>query len=202
MAKVSVIYYSATGNTYRIAQAVETGARQAGAETRLRRIPELAPRSDIDANPAWKANVEAMTGVAVATHEDLTWADGYLFGSPTRYGVMAAPLKQFFDTSGALWAKGLLADKAVAAFTGAGNPHGGQETTLLTIYQVMYHWGAILVPPGYTDPRVYAAGGNPYGFSGTAPGGHERAAEIPAAAGYLGARLARFAETLARRGAG
>ena len=151
MAKLAVIYYSATGHTYRVAQAVEEGAREAGAETRLRRVAEPASEALIAANPAWQAHVAEAAGVQVAALDDLEWADGYAFGSPTRYGVMAGALKQFFDGTGALWGKGVMANKPVAAFTGAANPHGGQETTLHTIYNVMYHWGAVIVPPGYTD---------------------------------------------------
>jgi NAD(P)H dehydrogenase (quinone) len=198
MARVAVIYYSATGNTYRVAQAMEEGARQAGAETRLRRVPEIAPEAAIAANPAWQAHREATSGVAEASHDDLTWADAYAFGAPTRYGALAAPLKAFFDGTGPLWGQGKLANKAVTAFTGAANPHGGQETTLITIYNTMYHWGAIIVPPGYTDRSLYAAGGNPYGVSFTASQDGNPPAEVLAAARYMGGRLARVADALAR----
>ena len=197
MAKLAVIYYSATGHTYRVAQAVEEGAREAGAETRLRRVAETQPEAVIATNPAWQAHVAEASGVRAAALEDLEWADGYAFGAPTRYGVMAAALKQFFEGTGALWGKGVMANKPVAAFTGAANPHGGQETTLQTIYNVMYHWGAVIVPPGYTDRVVYAAGGNPYGVSYQASReGVELSAEVLQAARYLGGRLARFAAVL------
>jgi NAD(P)H dehydrogenase (quinone) len=192
-----VIYYSATGNTYRVAQAVEEGARAAGAETRLRRLPDLAPEAAIASMPAWKANVDATAHIPAASLDDLDWADGYVFGSPTRYGALAAPLKYFFEGSAQLWSQGKLANKAAAAFTGAANPHGGQETTLLTIYNVMYHWGAIIVPTGYTDKSIYAAGGNPYGVSFTASGDGNPAEEALAAARYLGGRVARVAAVLA-----
>jgi NAD(P)H dehydrogenase (quinone) len=197
MAKVAIIYYSATGNTYRVARAVEEGARSAGAETRLRRVHELAPPEVIAGNPAWKAHREETASIPEASLEDLEWADGFVFGAPTRYGVMAAALKFFFDGSGALWGQGKLANKAVAAFSGAANPHGGQETTIMTIYNVMHHWGAILVPPGYTDQSVYAAGGNPYGVSFTANREAKQPDEVLAAARHLGARVARVAAVLA-----
>ena len=167
MAKVLIVFYSATGNALQVAKAVDEGARAAGAETRLRKVRELAPAEVIERMPAWKATAEAMRAIPEAELADLEWADGYVFGSPTRYGVMSSQLKQFFDTTGPLWGQGKLANKAVAAFAGAANAHGGQETTILTIYNVMYHWGAIIVPPGYTDPQIYAAGGNPYGLSYT-----------------------------------
>jgi len=197
MAKIAVIYYSTYGNTYQVAQAVEEGARQAGAETRLRKVRELAPDEAVATQAGWQAHVQATQHIPEATLDDLDWADGYLFGSPTRYGAMTAQLKQFFDTSGPLWAQGKLSNKAVAAFTGAGNAHGGQETTIQTIYNVMQHWGAVIVPPGYTDPIVYAAGGNPYGVSFTQPQDGKVPEEVLAAARYMGGRVARFAEVIA-----
>ncbi len=197
MAKLAVIYYSATGHTYRVAQAVEEGARAAGAQTRLRRVAELAPEAVVAANPGWKAHVAEAAGVPLAAPEDVEWADGYAFGSPTRFGVMAAALKLFFDGLGGLWGRGVMANKPAAAFTGAANPHGGQETTLHTIHNVMYHWGTVIVAPGYTDRVVYAAGGNPYGVSyQAAREGVAVAPEVLEAARYLGGRLARFAAVL------
>ena len=90
-----------------------------------------------------------------------------MFGSPTRFGNVAAQLKQFVDQAGPLWAEGKLAGKVASGFTSSQNPHGGQESTLLALYATLYHWGMIVVAPGYTDPRVFAGGGNPYGASST-----------------------------------
>jgi NAD(P)H dehydrogenase (quinone) len=197
MARIAVIYYSATGNTYQVAQAVEDGARRAGAETRLRKVRELAPDEAIATNQAWAQHVQATRHIPEATLDDLTWADGLAFGTPTRFGVMAAQLKQFIDTTGPLWQQGVLANKPVSAFAGALNAHGGQESTLLTIYNVVYHWGAIIVPTGYTDPLLFAAGGNPYGVSYTTPRQGAVPEEILAAGRYQGGRVARFAAVLA-----
>lgn len=196
MARVAVIYYSSTGNTYEIAKAIEEGARSAGAETRLRKVRELAPDEAIATNQGWVQHRQATGHIEEATLEDLDWADAYAFGTPTRFGAMSAQLKQFFDTAGPLWAQGKLANKAATAFTGAMNPHGGQETTLLTIYNVMYHWGTVVVAPGYTDPKLFAAGGNPYGTSYTMPQEGSIPEEVLEAARYQGARLARFAAIL------
>jgi NAD(P)H dehydrogenase (quinone) len=195
--KIAVIYYSSTGNAYTVAQAIEAGARSVGAEVRLRKVRELAPDEAIASNKGWEQHRVATQHVAEATLADLEWADGFAFGTPTRFGAMSAQLKQFLDTSGALWMKGLLADKAATAFVGASYPHGGQETTLMTIYNMMYHWGAIIVPPSYTDPSIGKAGGNPYGTSYTDPRGGELPGEILAAARYQGMRLARYATVLA-----
>jgi NAD(P)H dehydrogenase (quinone) len=197
MANVAVIYYSSTGNAYRVAQAIEAGAQSAGAEVRLRRVRELAPAEAIASNKGWEQHLAATQHVPEAHLDDLDWADGFAFGTPTRFGAMSAQLKQFLDTSGGLWAKGKLADKAATAFAGASYAHGGQEVTLMTIYNVMYHWGAIIVPPSYTDPSIGKAGGNPYGTSYTDPRGGELPGEILAAARYQGVRLARYAGVLA-----
>ncbi|HEX3591372.1 MAG TPA: NAD(P)H:quinone oxidoreductase [Pseudonocardiaceae bacterium] len=168
---VAVIYYSATGNVHQLATAFAAGAAEAGAEVRLRKVEELAPDAAIDSNPAWREHINATTDVTVATHDDLRWADAYAFGTPTRYGNVSAQLKQFIDTTAGLWAAGELADKAVTAFTSAINTHGGNEATLLALYNTMYHWGSIIVPPGYTAQEFGAAGGNPYGVSHPSMGG-------------------------------
>jgi NAD(P)H dehydrogenase (quinone) len=201
MAKIAVIYYSSTGNAYEVAQAVAAGATAAGAEVRVRKVRELAPDEAIASNKGWGAHRLATQHVAEATLADLEWADGYAFGTPTRFGVISAQLKQFLDTTGPLWAKGILANKAVTAFAGASYAHGGQEATLFSIYTVAYHWGAIVVPPGFTDPSVGKAGGNPYGTSYTDPRGGALPEETIAAARYQGMRLARFAAVLAANAA-
>jgi NAD(P)H dehydrogenase (quinone) len=166
--KLSVIYYSSTGTNFRLSQAAADAAKEAGAEVRLVRVNELAPESAIESNPAWKAHVEAAKNVPVASLDDLEWADAIIFSTPTRFGNMAAQMKQFLDTTGGLWFQGKLANKVVSAMTSASNPNGGQEATILSLYTTMYHWGAIVVAPGYTDPIIFQSGGNPYGTSVTA----------------------------------
>jgi NAD(P)H dehydrogenase (quinone) len=194
---IAVIYYSSTGNAYRVAQTLGEGAASAGAEVRLRKVRELALDEAIASNKGWEQHIAATQHVTEATLADLEWADGFAFGTPTRFGVMSAQLKQFLDTTGGLWMKGLLADKAATAFAGASYPHGGQEMTLMSIYTMMYHWGAIIVPPSYTDGSVSKAGGNPYGTSYTDPRGGSLPDEVLAAARYQGVRLARYAGVLA-----
>ena len=190
--KVALIYYSATGNVYRLAQAIEEGAKDAGAEVRFRKVHELAPEEAIKSNQGWSDHALMTEDVPEAELDDLEWADAYIFGTPTRFGNVSAQLKQFIDTAGGLWFQGKLADKVVSGFTSASNPHGGQESTLLSLYNVFAHWGAILVTPGYTDPLLFEAGGNPYGASST----NEPNEQELAAARYLGRRVAEKAALL------
>jgi NAD(P)H dehydrogenase (quinone) len=163
--KVAVIYYSSTGTNYQLAQWAAEGAEQQGAEVKIVKVKELSPAEAINSNPAWKSNVEATAKVPEATLSDLEWADVYIFSMPTRYGNLPAQMKQFLDTTGGLWQAGKLANKVVTAMSSAVNPHGGQEATILALYTTMYHWGCIVVAPGYTDKVLYSAGGNPYGTS-------------------------------------
>ncbi|MEU4475199.1 NAD(P)H:quinone oxidoreductase [Micromonospora sp. NPDC023888] len=197
--KVAVIYYSATGTVHQLARAVAEGAERVGAEVRVRRVAELAPDAAIDANPAWREHTEATKDIEIASLDDLVWADAYAFGSPTRYGNVAAQLKQFMDATGGLWQQNVMADKAATGFTSAGNTHGGNESTLLALYNTLHHWGSIIISPGYTDPVVFAAGGNPYGTSH--PGGAGAPGEEKLdAARYQGERLAKFAARLRNTG--
>jgi NAD(P)H dehydrogenase (quinone) len=162
--KAAVIYYSSTGTIAELARVIAQHAEKAGAEVRLRKVRELAPQDAIDSNPDWKANLEATADIPEATADDIVWADAVIFGSPTRYGNIAAQLKQYMDSLGPQWEQGLLADKVYSGFTSSQTEHGGQESTLLALYNTVYHWGGVVVPPGYTDPAKFEDG-NPYGTS-------------------------------------
>ncbi|MFC4334701.1 NAD(P)H:quinone oxidoreductase [Salininema proteolyticum] len=166
MVNLSIIYYSATGNVHAMAETAEREAGDWGADVRLRRAEELAPDAAIDSNEAWRANVEATKHIPTASLDDLEWADAILFGTPTRYGLPTAQLKQFIDTTGPLWQAGKLINKVVGAFTSSQTSHGGQESTIIALNNTFYHWGCIIVPLGYTDPMMFEAElGNPYGAS-------------------------------------
>lgn len=164
MTKLAIIYYSATGHGTTMARRAATAAESAGAEVRLRHVVETRDPESFAQNPAWTANYEATKDLPAATGEDIVWADAVIFGSPTRFGSPAVQLRNFLDSLGGLWAEGKLADKVYAAFTSSNTVHGGQETTLLSLYITLMHFGGIIVPPGYTDPLKFVDG-NPYGVS-------------------------------------
>lgn len=168
--KLAVIYYSTYGTNHQMAEVAAEAGREAGAEVRLRKARENAPEEVIETQDAWKAQIERSTDVEEAGPEDMEWADAYLFSAPTRYGGAASQMRAFIDTLGPLWMEGKLANKLVSAMTSAQNPHGGQESTILSLYYTFMHWGAIIVPTGYTDQAVFESGGNPYGTSVTATG--------------------------------
>lgn len=195
--RIAVIYYSSTGHVAQLAREVRDGARDTGSEVRLLRAAELAPQGVIDNEPDWYANQQATKDIPEVRHDDLLWADAYVFGTPTRYGNVSAQLKQFLDTTGGLWFEGKLANKIVSGFTSSDEAHGGQETTLTSMYQVFMHWGAIIVPLGYTDKVVSTAGGNPYGASSTHRSKNPTGEEL-AAAKYQGRRVAETAAQFIR----
>jgi NAD(P)H dehydrogenase (quinone) len=191
--KVAIIYYSATGTTYALARAIEEGAKEAGAEVRFRKVRELAPDEAIKSNEGWAAHHLETKSVEEASNDDLEWADAIIFGTPTRYGLPTAQLKQFLDMTGGLWAKGALVNKVCSSFTSTGTSHGGQETTIVNLNTTFYHWGAIIVGPGYADPIQFQSG-NPYGTSFTSNNGALKPDEVALnAARFQGKRVAQVA---------
>jgi NAD(P)H dehydrogenase (quinone) len=170
--KLSVIYYSSTGTIHAMAERLQAAGEKAGAEVRLRQVPELAPAEAIASNAAWSQHFDRTKDEPKATADDVVWADAVLFGTPTRYGNVASQLKQFLDTLGPQWQQGLLANKAYAGFTSTMTAHGGQESTLLALYNTIYHFGGIVVAPGYTDPSKFVDG-NPYGVSHVTGGSND-----------------------------
>ncbi|WP_229069243.1 NAD(P)H:quinone oxidoreductase [Actinoplanes sp. DH11] len=196
--KLAIIYYSSTGTVHGMAERLQAAGEKAGAEVRLRQVPELAPEEAIASNAAWSQHFDRTKDEPKATADDVVWADAVLFGSPTRYGNVASQLKQFIDTLGPQWAQGLLANKAYAGFTASQTEHGGQESTLLALYNTIYHFGGIVVAPGYTDPLKFADG-NPYGVSHVTGGGNDRPlTEVQfAALDHLATRIVTIAGKLA-----
>jgi len=154
---ILVVYYSRDGATAAMARQIARGIEVVkGIEARLRTVRELsAEENESDAMPL------------PATQEDLRGCAGLIMGSPTRFGNMAAPLKQFLDESSALWLQGALIDRPAAVFTSTASLHGGQEATLLSMMVPLLHHGMVLVGVPYSIPalRATAAGGTPYGAS-------------------------------------
>lgn len=188
--KIAVIYYSATGTTYALAKAIVEGAKSAGADVRLCKVRELAPEEAIASNQGWAAHRLETQDVPEATLADLEECDALIFGAPTRYGMPAAQLKQFLDTTGPLWGAGKLVNKFTSGFTSAATLHGGQESTILALYNTFYHWSSITVAPGYADPIQFAAG-NPYGTSFVSQNGTVKPDDTAlAAARFQGKRVA------------
>ena len=195
--RLAVIYYSTYGTNHTIAQEVLKAAKEAGAEVRLRRAAETAPDEVVNQQDAWREQLEATKHIPEATPDDLVWSNAYLFSSPTRYGGASSQVRAFIDSLGPIWQEGKLANKAASAITSAGNTHGGQETTLWTLYTTFAHWGAIIVPTGYTDDSIFASGGNPYGTSITAAEGAGVTDEKVAAIHHQTKRLVEVAGKLA-----
>ncbi|MFU0789517.1 NAD(P)H:quinone oxidoreductase [Virgibacillus proomii] len=194
--KLSIIYYSSTGINYQLATWAKEAATEAGAEVRLVKVPELAPESAIAQNPAWKAHYEATKDVKEATSDDIEWADAIIFSTPTRFGNVASQMKQFIDMQGGLWSAGKTTNKVVSAMSSASNPHGGQEATVLSLYTSMMHWGAIIVPPGYTDDSAFVSGGNPYGVSVTQDQNGKMVEDVEAAVKHQAKRTIEIAKKI------
>jgi len=167
--KVQVIYYSMYGHIYKMAQAIAEGARQvSGAEVSLLQVPELVPDDILEKSGA-KAPRDAFAHVPVATVDHLTDAHAIIFGTPTRFGNMAAQMRNFLDQTGGLWFKGALVGKVGSVFTSTATQHGGQETTITSFHNTLFHHGMIVVGVPYTEPGLLhmgeITGGSPYGAS-------------------------------------
>lgn len=165
--RLAILFYSTYGTNQTMAEIAAEAARAAGAEVRVLRIAETAPAEVVNSQDGWKAQVSRASALPVATPADMEWANAYLFSTPTRFGGAASQVRSFIDTLGGQWFSGALANKPVSAMTSAQNPHGGQEATILSLYTTFLHWGSVIVAPGYTDASIFAAGGNPYGYSHT-----------------------------------
>jgi NAD(P)H dehydrogenase (quinone) len=132
---------------------------------RLRRAREVVSAEVIKSVPGWAEQAAALNAKYEApTEADAEWADAIVFGSPTRFGAVSSELKAYIDALGGLWFQGKLNGKAGSAFGSSSTPHGGNESTLLSLYNPMAHLGLIIVPLGYADPAMFKAG-TPYGAS-------------------------------------
>ncbi|MCL4697076.1 MAG: NAD(P)H:quinone oxidoreductase [Burkholderiaceae bacterium] len=173
MARVLVLYYSSYGHTEVMAGAVAEGAKAAGADVTVKRVPELVP-PEVAKNAHFKLDQAA----PVATVDELPQYDAIVFGVPTRFGNMPAQMKNFLDQTGALWAKGALVGKVGSVFTSTATQHGGQESTILSTHTVLLHHGMVIVGlpyawPGQTTLKEIT-GGSPYGAATIAAGDGSR----------------------------
>jgi NAD(P)H:quinone oxidoreductase type IV len=165
--KVQVIFYSMYGHIYRMAEAVARGAREvAGAEVNLFQVPELVPEAALEKSGAKKAR-EAFAHIPIAKVDQLTDADAIIFGTPTRFGNMAAQMRNFLDQAGRLWVRGALIGKVGSVFASTGTQHGGQETTITSFHATLLHLGMIIVGVPYSATGLAnmkeISGGTPYG---------------------------------------
>lgn len=197
-AKVLVLYYSSYGHIETMAQAVAEGAREAGATVDIKRVPELVP-----ADVAQKSHFKIDQPAAVATVDELAGYDAIIIGTPTRFGNMAAQMKNFLDQTGGLWFTGKLVGKVGSVFTSTATQHGGQESTILSTQTVLQHHGMVIVglPYAFQGQMTLSeiSGGSPYGASTIAGGDGSRqpSANELAGAKYQGAHVARIAAKLA-----
>jgi len=165
--KIQVVFYSMYGHIYRMAEAVAEGARQVeGAEVSLQQVAELVPEAALERTGAKKAR-EAFAHVPLADPKRLAEADAIIIGTPTRYGNMAAQMRNFLDQTGSLWVQGALVGKVGSVFTSTSSQHGGQETTLISSHFTLLHLGMIIVGVPYSCQELNnmneITGGSPYG---------------------------------------
>lgn len=198
MAKVLVLYYSSYGHIETMAYAVAEGAREAGAEVVVKRVPETAPE-DVAKGAGFKLDQQA----PIATVAELPEYDAIIFGAPTRYGSFASQMRAFIDQTGGLWAKGALVGKVGSAFTSSATQHGGQESTILTFLPTLLHHGFVVVGLPYAFAGQMGLeeikGGSPYGAStiAGADGSRQPSAVELDGARYQGRHVATIAAKLA-----
>lgn len=166
MAKILVLYYSSWGHMEAMAKAAAEGAREAGADVTIKRVPELVPE-EVAKAAHYKLNQEA----PVAEPLELADYDGFIFGLSTRYGAMAAQLKNFLDQTGPLWAKGALVNKVATVMSSTSTQHGGAEMAIVQAQWSLQHHGMIIVPLSYAyqgqSGNDKVRGGSPYGMTTT-----------------------------------
>lgn len=197
MAKILVLYYSSWGHMEQMAKAAAEGAREAGATVTVKRVRELVPE-EVARAAYYKFDQEA----PIADPLELENYDGFIFGISTRYGAMAAQLKNFFDQTGPLWAKGALVDKVATVMSSTATQHGGAELAILSTQASLQHHGMIIVPLSYAYPgqsgNDVVRGGSPYGMTTTSDsdGSRQPSAQELEGAKFQGKRLAEITAKL------
>jgi NAD(P)H dehydrogenase (quinone) len=196
--RVLVVFYSRDGVVEALAKAIAEGAREADAEVRLRRAPDIVNESVMAKVPGWKERSERMIAeYGPPTSADADWADAILFGTPTRFGNVSAELKAYIDSLGGLWFQGKLNGKAAGVFVSTAGPHGGNESTLTTMFVPLSHLGFLIVPNGYTHAKIGSGVGTPYGSSMVAgPTNNPPTADDLEIARHQGKRTAQIAAAI------
>lgn len=198
MTKVLVLYYSSYGHMEQMADAVAEGARSAGAEVDIRRVPETAP-AEVAKAAGFKADIShpVIEGI-----DKLADYDAIIVGSPTRFGRMSSQMASFLDQAGGLWMRGALNGKVGAAFTSSATQHGGNETTLFSIITNLLHFGMTIVGLNYGFAGQMGVkdvtGGAPYGATTITDGDGSRLPSVNELAGarYQGKAIAETAKKL------
>ncbi len=178
MTRIQVVFYSMYGHIYRMAEAIAEGAGEVdGTEVTLLRVPELVPEEALERAGALAAQ-QAFAHIPVAEVEQLAGADAIIFGTPTRFGNMAAQMRNFLDQTTGLWMRGALIGKVGSVFASTATQHGGQETTIGSFHTTLLHHGMILVGVPYAEARQMTideiSGGSPYGATTITGGRGER----------------------------
>jgi len=199
MAKVLVLYYSSYGHIETMAGAVAEGAKRVfGTAVTVKRVPELMP-DDV----ARKAGMKLDQTAPIAAPAELADYDAIIFGTPTRFGNMAAQMRNFLDQTGGLWAKGALVGKIGSVFVSTATQHGGQETTITSFHSTLLHHGMVIVGVPYSCPELSEmkeiSGGSPYGATTLADtnGSRQPSKNELTIARFQGEHVARIAAKLA-----
>lgn len=199
---IQIVFYSMYGHIYTMAEAVAEGVRSVeGCSAELLQVPELIPEEALEQYGAKVART-AFAHIPIATVDRLAEADAIIFGTPTRFGNMAAQMRNFLDQTGGLWMKGALVGKVGSVFASSGTQHGGQETTITSFHTTLLHHGMVIVGVPYAEPRLMnmseITGGTPYGATTLAgPDGSRKPSENELAiAHYQGAHVARITAKL------
>lgn len=199
---IQVVFYSMYGHVYSMAEAIAEGVRSVvGCSAELLQVPELLPEDVLEKSGARIAR-SAFGHIPSATVEHLADADAIIFGTPTRFGNMAAQMRSFLDQTGGLWMKGVLVGKVGSVFACTGTQHGGQETTITSFHTTLLHHGMIIVGVPYAEPRLMnmteITGGTPYGATALAgaDGSRKPSGNELAIARFQGAHVAKIAARL------
>jgi NAD(P)H dehydrogenase (quinone) len=198
-----VVFYSRGGTVETLANAIAEGGRSEGADVRLRRARELVSAETMALAPGWRESAQRMNDVYPAPSvEDARWADGFAFGTPTRFGSATSELRAYIETLGAVWLTGELWNKPAGVFTATSAPHGGLETTALGLYPTLAHLGFLIVPTGYGHEALFRAA-TPYGAGAVSYGAERRrpTEDDLAVARFHGQRLAGVVKAMKSAGA-